>query len=377
MSTPLSGTLEPMSERQHIDGYLADSGQLMLAGMPAPPSPHERARAALRERFGVPPFTVLDARTGYWQERKRAWLALGIRSELGRSADLLGKGQAEQYEGERAEAVKAGAARVRNGAYGAQAKATEDGGLRYETTVGATSIFDPVLAEVAVRWWQPPGGGVLDPFAGGSVRGLVTSILGRSYHGIDLRGDQIAANYEQAEEVLTPEESQRATWQAGDTLEVLPTLTAAGYDGVLTCPPYYDLEVYSDDPADLANYTDEAFDEALCAVAAQTYRLCRDTSFSTWVVGDVRDKRTGAYRGLPAAVVAAHERAGWLLYNTAVLITATGSLAVRAGRIFQAGRKLGPGHQTVLVFFKGKQADIKARFGQVEMTDGSEQEKPE
>jgi hypothetical protein len=32
----------------------------------------------------VPPFSVLDARQGYWQERKRAWLSLGIQSEVGR-----------------------------------------------------------------------------------------------------------------------------------------------------------------------------------------------------------------------------------------------------------------------------------------------------
>ena len=39
---------------------------------------------SLSERFIVPPFSVLDARQGYWQDRKRAWLALGIQSELGR-----------------------------------------------------------------------------------------------------------------------------------------------------------------------------------------------------------------------------------------------------------------------------------------------------
>jgi len=42
------------------------------------------ARQTLSERFIVPPFSVLDARQGYWQDRKRAWLALGIQSELGR-----------------------------------------------------------------------------------------------------------------------------------------------------------------------------------------------------------------------------------------------------------------------------------------------------
>jgi hypothetical protein len=44
----------------------------------------DAASESLAERFGVPPFSVLDARQGYWQDRKRAWLALGIKSELGR-----------------------------------------------------------------------------------------------------------------------------------------------------------------------------------------------------------------------------------------------------------------------------------------------------
>jgi hypothetical protein len=55
--------------------------ELMTA---APPETQDEARATLAERFGVPPFSVLDARQGYWQDRKRAWLALGIKSEIGR-----------------------------------------------------------------------------------------------------------------------------------------------------------------------------------------------------------------------------------------------------------------------------------------------------
>jgi len=44
---------------------------------------------SFEERFGAPPFDVLDARQGYWRLRKRAWLAKGIRSELGRAENLL------------------------------------------------------------------------------------------------------------------------------------------------------------------------------------------------------------------------------------------------------------------------------------------------
>ncbi len=44
---------------------------------------------SLADRFGVPPFSVLDARQGYWQARKRQWLKLGIKSELGRGENVL------------------------------------------------------------------------------------------------------------------------------------------------------------------------------------------------------------------------------------------------------------------------------------------------
>lgn len=54
----------------------------------------EAARKSLAERFLIPPFSVLDARQGYWQERKRAWLALGIKSELGRGGNAEPGGSA-------------------------------------------------------------------------------------------------------------------------------------------------------------------------------------------------------------------------------------------------------------------------------------------
>jgi len=53
-------------------------------------------KATLNDRFIVPPFSVLDARQGYWQERKRQWLALGIQSELGRGGDDMGS-QSRQH----------------------------------------------------------------------------------------------------------------------------------------------------------------------------------------------------------------------------------------------------------------------------------------
>lgn len=47
----------------------------------------EQARKTLQERFIVPPFSILDSRQGYWQDRKKAWMALGIKSEVGRGGE--------------------------------------------------------------------------------------------------------------------------------------------------------------------------------------------------------------------------------------------------------------------------------------------------
>ena len=76
------------------DMWSADELQALLdAASQGEGISEDAARQTLAERFIVPPFSVLDARQGYWQDRKRAWLALGIQSELGRGDTTLSKGQ--------------------------------------------------------------------------------------------------------------------------------------------------------------------------------------------------------------------------------------------------------------------------------------------
>ena len=48
--------------------------------------------STLADNWDYPPFSVLNAREGWWQDRKRAWLALGIESELGRGGELIPNG---------------------------------------------------------------------------------------------------------------------------------------------------------------------------------------------------------------------------------------------------------------------------------------------
>jgi DNA modification methylase len=227
-----------------------------------------------------------------------------------------------------------------------------------------TSIFDPVLCELAYLWFSPPDGSVLDPFAGGSVRGIVAGFLGRKYTGIELRPEQVAANVAQLE-TITPKVAP--TWVKGDG-KYAAALAPGEYDLVFTCPPYGDLERYSDDPADISTMDYPAFVGALREILAASVGMLKPDRFACVVVGDFRDKK-GFYRNFVSDTIAAMQDAGARLYNNAILVTAVGSLSIRAGRQFSAGRKLGTTHQNVLVFVKGDPTKATKACGPVEVAD--------
>lgn len=217
-----------------------------------------------------------------------------------------------------------------------------------DKALSGTSIFDPVLVELLITWFSPLGGLVLDPFAGGSVRGIVTNKLGRRYVGCDLRVEQIAANRLQGA-ALCP--GNEPIWHAGDSVDIEKTAPGA-YDFILSCPPYADLEVYSDDKNDLSTMEYPKFVEIYRKIIAACVRMLKPDRFAAFVVGDVRDEG-GHLRGFPFDTVRAFEDAGAHLYNDCTLVTSVGSLPIRTGRQFAGGRKLGRTHQDVFVFVKG------------------------
>jgi ParB-like chromosome segregation protein Spo0J len=76
---------------QEIDvttlGFAQDEIDALLSSLSTGALP-EVEHSTLAERFIVPPFSVLDARQGYWQARKRAWCVLGIKGEEGRGGEF-------------------------------------------------------------------------------------------------------------------------------------------------------------------------------------------------------------------------------------------------------------------------------------------------
>jgi hypothetical protein len=237
---------------------------------------------------------------------------------------------------------------------------TEDGNT-------GTSIFDPVLCELAYRWFSPSGGRILDPFAGGSVRGLVAWKLGLAYLGLELRMEQISANLAQIAEILARDGGDRPPplYQCGDSFELLGHFEEGCADLIFTCPPYGDLEIYSDDERDISGWPIERFDEHMRLIILRSCRALRADRFAIWVVSDYRQK-DGAYAGFPSKIRGWHREAGLKLYNEAILINSVGSLPIRAGKQFAATRKLGRCHQEMLIFLKGDERRATAAMGLIE-----------
>lgn len=279
----------------------------------------------LRDRFIEPPFSVLDTKSGSWQSRKRLWLKKGIRSEKGRNAKAY-----NCHDWIETNREKMGISRSIHG--------------------GGNSIFDPALTELMYKWFCPDNGNILDPFAGGSVRGIVAHYLDYYYTGIELRQEQVDANRENAAEILPV--NNLPSWHVGDSDKILDNDFMVKYDFIFSCPPYMDLEIYSEDENDLSNMTNDNFISKYESIINKSVKLLKSNSFACFVVGDVRDKKTGFYKDFIGITKQAFFKAGMNLYNDAVLLNSVGSACLRAGKQMNASKKLAKIHQNVLVFKK-------------------------
>lgn len=336
--------LEDIGFDLELTGFSAEEIELLMPEVDQESNKQDQnTKGSLADRFLIPPFSVLNAREGWWQDRKRAWLAIGIKSELGRGDDALFK--SERVAGDNLNYY-------RNKSHG---KAFKDG-LASSNKYGkeemtGTSIFDPVLCELAYLWFSPVGGTILDPFAGGSVRGIVAAKMGRQYIGGELREEQVAANRAQADSIILGSENMPA-WICADSRNIDKTASDVQADMVFSCPPYADLEVYSDDKNDLSTLAYNDFKAAYFEIIKKSCLLLKNDRFACFVVGEVRDKK-GNYYNFVGDTIQAFIDAGLSYYNEAILITMVGSLPIRTSMQFSSGRKLGKTHQNILVFVKG------------------------
>lgn len=135
---------------------------------------------------------------------------------------------------------------------------------------------------------------------------------------------------------------------------------------IFTCPPYYDLETYSDDPKDLSTMEYDEFDKAYENIIAKCEKALKPNRFAVFVVGDVRDK-DGFMVSLRATTIKCFEKVGMRLYNDIVLATSLASASIRAGTPFDLNRKITKVHQYILVFYKGDTKKIKENYKELDL----------
>ena len=231
----------------------------------------------------------------------------------------------------------------------------------YSETV---SILDPALCELVCKWFLPAAEGnkVFDTFAGDTVFGFVSSFLGNNFTGIELREEQAEYNNKRVTEFGLP-----AHYICDDALNVLNHFEAESQDLYFSCPPYFNLEVYSDKENDASNQdTYEDFYDILDRAFTDAVKCLKENRFAVIVCGDVRNKKTGEYYDFPGDIKRTFKNAGCKLWSELILCNKLGSAVYRASGNMKT-RKIVKVHQNVLVFYKGDTSKIKDEFPIIEM----------
>ena len=283
----------------------------------------------LKDRFVVPPFSILDTRQGYWQERKKAWKEL-----------IKDKAESREMALAFHQTVKRGNEVV-----------VLDG--------DGVSLLDPVLAEISIKWFGVEGGNAFDCFAGDSVFGYVASHEGQIFTGIELRQEQVVLNNDRISDF------PQCKYICDDGQNISKYVKKESQDLLFSCPPYFDLEIYSDSANDASNQVSyEEFLDILKNAFTDAVGCLKNNRFAFIVVGDVRNKKTGGYYGFPDDVKKIFKDAGMLIYNEMILVEMLGTAMLRVGR-YMKSRKLAKTHQNVLVFYKGDTSKIKEIFPEI------------
>ena len=207
----------------------------------------------LADSFIEPPFSILDTRQGRWVDRNRLWKERGIKGYEGRGDNLTFTTYLSS------------------------------------NTLSTTSVFDPTLTELMYLWFGKENMNIIDPFTGGITRGGVASLLGHSYTGFDIRREQLDANKEIAIANNIP--LNNINWVLDDSVNINKYVEDETQDLLFTCPPYFNLEVYSDLENDISNMDYDGFKEQYSKILTNSYKTLKENSFAIIVLSDVRDKQ--------------------------------------------------------------------------------------
>lgn len=280
------------------------------------------SKRTMSDFFGVAPFSILNTTDSGWINRKQRWNKL-INDTGQVRQNVLAGGNSEKD--------------VMNSMNGA-------------------SILDAVLAELMLKWFSEEGFKTFDPFAGDTVFGFISGWLKRPFTGIELRPEQVKFNQEQCDR-----EGLNCSYICDSSENMDAYIKNENIDFIFSCPPYADLEVYSDLPQDLSTMSHDDFFKVYKKVLQNTFSKLKKDRFAVIVTSEVRNKK-GEYIMLVPNTIKIMVEAGYIYYNDLVLMNSVGTLPMRTGRHMNAGRKIGRRHQNVLVFYKGNPNNIRNNF---------------
>ena len=321
---------------------------------------------SLNDTFIIPPFSILDSRQGYWQARKKMWR--GVIGDMGQSR----QGKLIQSIGMQYKDLYTRTAEHRK-TLGISFREYLDNYVPEEVkqhesqkvVSTGVSLFDPVLAEILCKWFTPyKGAKIFDCFAGDTQKGLVFGTCGYEFKGVELRQEQVDINNE-----VIADRGLPISYVCDDGQNVANHFEPESQDLLFSCPPYFDLEVYSDLPNDASNQgTYEEFIAILDNAFKAAFGCLKENRFAVVVLGDVRSKKDGSYYDFGGDVKRIFREAGAHLYNELILIEMSSSVALRAKKYMES-RKVVKMHQNILVFYKGDPAKVRNEFAPIEITE--------
>lgn len=218
---------------------------------------------------------------------------------------------------------------------------------------GKCSVFNPHLAQMILSAYAPLNGKIYDPFGGGGTRGYIATKMGYDYTGVELRKEEY-------DRVI----GQMKKWNINfnfilaDSMQYLPN---EKYDFIFTCPPYYDLELYSNLENDLSNantYND--YLTMLKKVLNNCYILLKENTFAIFVVGNFRNKR-GELEHLNGDLIKLAKEVGFKLWDELIWEGASNVALTRCGK-FEKNRKSVRMHEYIIVLKRGEDNGIMERY---------------
>lgn len=280
----------------------------------------EKKPNQLNNDFVVPPFSVIDLGAKTVLDRKRLWTNIIKDRGIERDATVY----ANSFK--------------------------EAKGYQNNYSMPEVSIMNPVVCEIINRWFLPNDGNkcnTFDCFAGDTEFGFVSSYLGNHFTGIELRQKQADFNQSRVDDYKLD-----AHYICDDGQKVGQHLDEESQDLLFSCPPYFDLEKYSDNPNDASNQdTYEDFIKILDNAFSAACKCLKNNRFACIVVGNIRDKN-GFYYSFVDDIVKIFKNSGLHFYNDIILKTPNGTAPFRARNTMKY-RKVVKTHQNLLVFYKG------------------------